>query len=209
MPQTPYRSRQANAFTLVELLAVIAIMGVLTALILTALPAIKASSRTAKCMANLRSTGPAFDLFAADHNGYYPAVTYNKGHLDGRVNPNKLNWWLELKPYIGANLKTEGAAEGSAFAICPDGQTGMNANINYYFQTPRATISQPVKTILLGDSMDHVLSLAKGDPTGERFKHSEPQRHRGKANYLFVDGHVEMLDLADAVSAYSRDPYAQ
>lgn len=84
----------------------------------------------------------------------------------------------------------------------------MNAKFNYYFQTPRASIGHPAKTILAGDSKSHALSMWIGDPTGETFEGSDPQRHGGQANYRFVDGHVEGLSLADAYRLSNRDPYA-
>lgn len=201
-------SRAHRGFTLIELLAVVAIIGVLAALVLATLGPMRANAHMAKCASNLRSIGGAFNQFAADYRGYYPAVTYNTGHLDGRVNPNKAHWWLELKPYIGVDIKTIGGIEGNAFAICPDGLTGMNGKINYYFQTPRATIGRPAKTILAGDSQSHVLSVWIGDPTGELLT-SDPDRHRGRANYLFADGHLEGLEIAEAAKAFNRDPYAQ
>lgn len=197
-----------RGFSLVELLVVVAIVGVLSGLVLATLGAIRERARKAQCATNLRSIGAAFNQFAADYQGYYPAVTYNTAHLDGRVNPNKSHWWLELKPYVGVDIKTIGGLDGNPFAICPEGLTGMNGKMNYYFQTPRVTIGRPAKTILAGDSRSHVLSPWTGDPTGEQFEASDPQRHGGQANYLFADGHVEGLPLADAYKLFNRDPYA-
>ena len=188
-------------------MTVMLIIGVLIGILFPVLGLARVKARQAKCGSDLRSISNAFDQFAADNQGYYPAVTYNTAHLDGRVNPNKSHWWLELKTYVGTNIKTEGGTEGSPFAICPDGLTGMNGKINYYFQTPRVTIGQPAKTVLVGDSMSHVLSVWIGDPTGATFQSSDPQRHRGRANYLFVDGHVEALTVEDASKVCGRDPY--
>lgn len=201
--------RPRCGFTLIELMAVLGIIAVLVGLLFPLLGLARANARQTKCASNLRGIAVAFNEFAADYQGYFPAVTYNTGHLDGRVNPSKSHWWLELKPYIGADIKTAGGIDGSPLAICPDGLTGMNAKINYYFQTPRVTIGQPAKTVLVGDSKSHALSVWIGDPTGEKFESSDPQRHRGRANYLFVDGHVESLSVDDASKVFSRDPYAQ
>lgn len=211
MDRYPHLGRaysRRSAFTLVELLAVIAIVGVLATLVFAVLGSARTKANQAKCSANLRAIGSAMNQFAADYKGYYPAVTYNTGHLNGRVNPNKSHWWIELKPYIGSDIKTVGGIEGNPFAICPGGLTGMNGKFDYYFQTPRVSIGQPAKTILAGDSRAHVLSVWIGDPTGETFENSDPQRHGGQANYLFVDGHVEGLPLAAAAKLFNRDPYA-
>ncbi|MFA6285937.1 MAG: prepilin-type N-terminal cleavage/methylation domain-containing protein [Opitutaceae bacterium] len=205
----PFFSLPTRGFTLIEVMTVMLIVGVLIGILFPVLGLARAKARQAKCGANLHSISNAFDQFAADNHGYYPGVTYNTGHLDGRVNPNGGHWWIELKPYVGTNIKVEGGIEGSPFAICPDGLTGMNGKLNYYFQTPRVTIGQPARIVLLGDSKSHVLSVWIGDPTGASSTTSEPQRHRGRANYLFVDGHVESLTVEDASKACGRDPYAQ
>lgn len=208
-PRVPsLHSRVRCGFTLVELLAVVAIVGVLAALVLSTLGGMRAKARQAKCGANLRTIASAFNQFAADNQGYYPGVIRDTSKKDGRLNP-KGNWWQELTRYLGSDLKTAGSTEGSAFAVCPDGLTGMNSKINYYYQSPRVTIVQPSKTILAGDSKDHVLTLDLKDPIGAVWKHSEPQRHSGQANYLFVDGHVEGLALSAAYKAWNRLPYAQ
>ena len=70
------------AFTLIELLVVIAIVAILAALLLPALAKAKARATKTQCVANLRSWGQAFYLYANDHNGCLP-------HTDdeGRNNP--------------------------------------------------------------------------------------------------------------------------
>lgn len=220
--------RGVFAFTLIELLAVIAIIGILSALTISAVGNARVKAKQTKCAANLRSVGLAFATFSADYKGYLPAVTYNTSYQAGRTNPNKSHWWLELKPYIGVDIKTIGGVEGSPFAICPGGGTlvgaastrnpgttlqaltGMRGTdgtvINYNYMSPLASIPQPSRTVLAGDSFSHVLSVWTGDPTGATFETSDPSRHGGRANYLFVDGHVASLPLKDASDAFAVLP---
>ena len=73
-------SRRAGAFTLVELLIVIAIIGILAALLLPVLGRTKSRAKKIECVANLKQTGLAFQLFAHDHSGKFPAhVSTNDG----------------------------------------------------------------------------------------------------------------------------------
>lgn len=219
--------RGLSAFTLIELLTVIAVVGILAALTVSAVGSARTKAKQTKCAGNLRSVGLAFGAFAADHKGWLPAVTYNINNLAGRTNPNKSHWWLELKPYIGVDIKTIGGVEGSPFAICPGGGlagsastkvagttlqalTGMRGTdgtvINYNYMSPLVAIPQPPRTMLAGDSFSHVLSVWSGDPAGTTFETSEPSRHGGRANYLFVDGHVASLALKEAGAAFAVLP---
>ncbi len=73
-----------KGFTLVELLAVMAILALLAALLIpTAMQAIESGRRSA-CRANLRQIGAGMTLYAADHNGWYPAV--EQFHVEERNN---------------------------------------------------------------------------------------------------------------------------
>jgi prepilin-type N-terminal cleavage/methylation domain-containing protein/prepilin-type processing-associated H-X9-DG protein len=77
---TTQTSRRDGAFTLIEMLVVIAIIGILAALLLPALGQAKARARRVECVNNLKETGLAFHLFAHDHDGKFPThVSTNQG----------------------------------------------------------------------------------------------------------------------------------
>lgn len=209
-----------RGFTLIELLAVIAITGVLVALVLATLGPMRANARQARCASNLRVVAQAFPLYAADNQGYIPAARYHATQSDptkGRRNPSNSHWETELKPYIGTNIRTEGGKE-SAFAICPDGKTGMYTYLVYRadfttsgysldYQVKFAEITIPSRRFLVGDSDDYHMGVWNGMTPDEEtglFTSGDPIRHREKANYLFVDGHVETLALAQAVVVANR-----
>ena len=65
------------AFTLLELLVVVALISILGAVLAPALSRAWATAQEKKCAANLRSWGQAFVLYASDNSGYLP-------HPDGR-----------------------------------------------------------------------------------------------------------------------------
>lgn len=57
-----------TGFTLVELLVVVAIIGVLAGLLLPALSAAKGKAQAIRCTSNMRQFALAFQLYAGDHN---------------------------------------------------------------------------------------------------------------------------------------------
>lgn len=61
-----------SGFTLVELLAVIAIIAMLSALLLPAIARAKNSGRRAACVSNLRQVGVAIQMYAQDYGGRIP-----------------------------------------------------------------------------------------------------------------------------------------
>lgn len=61
--------KKQSGFTLVELLAVLAIVAVLIALLTSGVMAARERAKDVVCMARLRLLGTAFAQFAQDHNG--------------------------------------------------------------------------------------------------------------------------------------------
>src|SRR6185437_5098530 len=82
--KNPLSQRGTGAFTLVELLTVIAIIGILTALLMPALEKSKARARRIQCVSNLREIGLATHLLANDHGGKFPTQvsTHDGGSLE-------------------------------------------------------------------------------------------------------------------------------
>ena len=60
------------AFTLVELLTVIAIIAVLAGIIFPVFATVRGKARQATCQSNLRQIGMAVQMYASDYDGLYP-----------------------------------------------------------------------------------------------------------------------------------------
>jgi len=70
-------ARTSRAFTLLELVVVIAIVGVLVAMLLTALGGARESARRTQCSNNLRQIGIAFHAYHDQHGVLPPAVIWS------------------------------------------------------------------------------------------------------------------------------------
>lgn len=76
----PTSIQRSGAFTLVEMLVVIAIIGLLAALLLPSFSQAKNRTKRIQCVSDLHQTGEAYHVFANDHNGKLPAqVSTNEG----------------------------------------------------------------------------------------------------------------------------------
>jgi prepilin-type N-terminal cleavage/methylation domain-containing protein/prepilin-type processing-associated H-X9-DG protein len=71
----------ARAFTLVELLVVIAVIAVLVSLLLPALNRARKAAETVKCLSNVRHCFMGFQTYALDHRGNIPVSRSDDGNL--------------------------------------------------------------------------------------------------------------------------------
>jgi prepilin-type processing-associated H-X9-DG protein len=111
----------AAAFTLVELLVVIAVLVVLVALLLPALGRARMLARRAACQAGLASLGQAAGMYQVDYGNFVPICWRNVDPTDPKkVNPWK-SWRSSLLPYttgyavFNCPAVTDGRVEGEYF----------------------------------------------------------------------------------------------
>ena len=70
------KQKNNQGFTLIELMVVIAIIGLLSSVVLTFLSGARSKARDTKRVAEMRSVEKALNLYALDHNGNLPISTY-------------------------------------------------------------------------------------------------------------------------------------
>jgi uncharacterized protein (TIGR02145 family)/prepilin-type N-terminal cleavage/methylation domain-containing protein len=90
----PLNNKIKFGFTLIELLVVIAIIGVLSTLAIVALGNLRAKSRDAKRVADIKQISTALELYY-DDQGYYPTIITPGNSL---TNPNNTTTYLAIIP---------------------------------------------------------------------------------------------------------------
>ncbi len=173
--------------TLIEILVVVAIIGVLVALIYPALKAGMGSADRVKCLNNFRQIGIAAELYTQEKNNRFPDIDI---------------WAIELSPYLLSKVIQNFPTHSKTVFWCPSANPAqvdptMNGNLTYGIGTGYAGMSRP--SLLSNNGQPVVLSklAAFFDASGKNVWDSTPERvsvrHGASYNVLFADGHVESL----------------
>ena len=120
-----------SAFTLVELLVVIAVIAVLVAILIPAVNAAREHARRTQCLANQRSLAMAMITYAKENNGL-------PGALNQLGTTPIHSWAVAIFPMIGENKRYEAFMNGGSDAfvwlsalICPSDRPSGDLRMNY------------------------------------------------------------------------------
>ncbi len=98
------RAERWAAFTLIEMLVVIAIIGILAALLLPALTAAREKARRTSCLNNLNQFSKALESYCSDFGGYFPC--YPGWGIDPSSTTQAGNGQVTYNTYMNSQLYT-------------------------------------------------------------------------------------------------------
>src|SRR3954466_9243849 len=94
------QARIERGFTLIELMVVIALLGLMVALLLPAIQSARESSRSTVCRNNLKQIGTALINYETVHK-HFPKGA--EGYFDRMLSPAPmygLSWWARILPFL-------------------------------------------------------------------------------------------------------------
>lgn len=189
---------KTRAFTLVELLTVIAIVTILAAILVPVVTRARSAARDTQCLSNLRLIGTAIHLYAGDNNRKIP---------DRAKTGDLTTWQTRLQPY----MSLQGDRQLRKGFNCPEADpqpdlwnTSDNRStygLSVYLTGPEIACSLPVSLahpVIMVSDMDTANVDTRGPWNDGRTTLAERKamfRH-GRAlrqNAVFTDGHVEAM----------------
>lgn len=171
---------QSVAFTLVELLVVIAVIGILSSLLLSSLGRAKEAGRSTACLSNLRQCGIALQLYTQEFGNRLPSM---RDQLFGTNPPSSDH-------LFGADVVLSNYLGNVAVLRCPSDKDGV-------YEKTRSSYSW--NSLLNGQNADHLQVLGlQFDPHQIPVMFDKEAFHRLRGakkgvNYLYADGHIKNL----------------
>jgi prepilin-type processing-associated H-X9-DG protein/prepilin-type N-terminal cleavage/methylation domain-containing protein len=212
-------SKQHSAFTLVELLIVIAIIGILAALLLPVLAASKRRAQKIQCVGNLHQQGLGLQNFIAENHAY-PSLLANKNsdnagswmdqleHGGFDISKPKQNYFMEgtwncPAARWGALVHSELGVDCygyNAYGVSPHGVPALGLHRNFsksqgFVPIRDSEVVSPTEMMAIGESFSGGLTLFRASLNDLEISGFASIRHQGKANAVFCDGHVESPSL--------------
>jgi prepilin-type N-terminal cleavage/methylation domain-containing protein/prepilin-type processing-associated H-X9-DG protein len=194
--------RGARGFTLIEMLVVMGIIGVLTALISAAAVHARDSARAAACMNNLKSLGGALTTCLTENNGYFPAAYYEVTGSSGEYvmvlktlpgsQPDVLFQYAHPDSLVCRNDRSPASilarTETGDAAMLPTSYA-YNVSLPLLYRNA-SRVAEPMNTVTFyeGNAQGVVGSWQYAEGWADS---TVSYRHSKEAKFLFLDGHVE------------------
>jgi prepilin-type N-terminal cleavage/methylation domain-containing protein/prepilin-type processing-associated H-X9-DG protein len=201
-------SRQYHrAFTLIELLTVIAIIAILAAILIPVARRVRESARASVCVSNIRQVSIAMLLYADENNGILPTAG------DFRRPPSRSDWILwrntrgfqiedsEIIPYLGGVFSPD-------VYRCPSDERISDPNQSYRYSytlnrmlaeregAPRETLDGRVGIVENPSTVILLVEEAEPNDSSAWLMSNDDfltECHSNRGHVSFVDSHVELV----------------
>jgi prepilin-type N-terminal cleavage/methylation domain-containing protein/prepilin-type processing-associated H-X9-DG protein len=210
-----------RGFTLIELLVVVSIIAVLAAMLLPALGTVKAMANSTRCAANLRQFAMANLAYVQAWDGITVPRCMNNA-AGTRIEP--VGYWQANPDFVDGLDPVDVPVSIPARMFCPvarppTGWTtwlrvaltyGMNSDLIPAWDAtpwrigslPMSRLARSSQVLFLADGLDwqigrggiNLYAGVEGAGAPGAYTGATAFRHRGRANAVMFDGHVEPLD---------------
>jgi prepilin-type N-terminal cleavage/methylation domain-containing protein/prepilin-type processing-associated H-X9-DG protein len=200
--------RASRAFTLIELLMTIGVIGILAAMLLTAVGRVKSRVQAVCCLNNLQQWGNATHLYALDNDGFLPPDGWANPKPVPTMSPETNSWYVLLPKAVGMPSYFEmpwrsnkTADVGHSIWICPSNTRRSSGTELFHYclnglvdgtgknehRVRLEDLRRPTSIVHLFDSKNlPAIHTDTNNPGG--FVHTN--LHSRGAQFVFLDGHA-------------------
>jgi prepilin-type N-terminal cleavage/methylation domain-containing protein/prepilin-type processing-associated H-X9-DG protein len=219
-----HRHRLRSAFTLIELLTVIAIIGILAAILIPTVGKVRESARSAQCLSNLRQISLALNMYADDHKGLFPttgnadwvkpAALATPGgifdYLQQTATPNQFwdQYWVSSVRFKGTPLFCPGwqGRDPVPYSyglneLLTEQVPGLKIGSKNY--AARWKVTAPSQAMLVIEA-NQLNAKLPGSAGGQ--EPANKPRHGSQLNLAYVDGHVGKIRYEE-IPTYATHPF--
>jgi prepilin-type N-terminal cleavage/methylation domain-containing protein/prepilin-type processing-associated H-X9-DG protein len=204
--KTSGRTIRQRAFSMMELLVVVAVIAVLAALLLPALNRARVKAQRIHCVSYLKQIGLSLRIWQSDHNNLNPVQFYTNetGGLRFADASNSFRYFQVLSNQLNTPFVLVCPTDKERRPATNFASDFNNSHVSYFIALD-ADATRP-EMLMVGDrnltngtaSKNGVLTVTSNPPAGWTM-----EMHQGSGNVGLVDGSVEQVGtsrLRDAVA---------